>query len=114
MRLPTDAILAIAEGADDELAAVWREERLPVLTLSADAAALEAALEALGATTLVLCGQGAEAAARTAARLGYRVFLIGADPVEGDDVKVVTRAMALAAARLARARERWKAARAGL
>ena len=35
MRLPTDATLLFGDGADPELARVWREERLPVLTVPA-------------------------------------------------------------------------------
>ncbi len=111
MRIPTDAVLVIAEGADDELVAVWREERLPTLSLTDDPAALGAALEALGATTIVICGDGAEAAARTAAGIGYRVFQVG-EGQGGQGVSIVPRELALAAGRSARARERWKAARA--
>ena len=115
MRLPTDAALVIAEGAADELVEVWREERLPVVPLTADPAELDAALETLGATTIVICGEGGEAAAAIAAGLGYRVFLVGEGQVGegqvGEGVRVVSRGLAIAAGRMARARERWKAAR---
>jgi hypothetical protein len=109
MRLPTDATLLLGEGADPEIARVWMEERLPALALDA-LDRLEAGLEALGTATVVACGDGAAAAAALAASFGYRTFLVGeASPAEG--VVCVTLAQALEAARLARARERWKAAR---
>ncbi len=124
------------------LLAVWREEGLPVLHVRDEsegpAAApslgepvirkragrafagedLEAALDAIGATTLVVCGafEGAalEATMRDAASLGYRVFVV-ADaglPVDaGAAARVVTLATALEAGRRAKARQRWRAAR---
>ncbi len=104
MRLPTDATLLIGEGADPALEAVWREERLPVAEIDAD-------LESLPTATVVAFGAGAETAARHAAALGFRTFLVDAAPV-GDDVYAVSLAVALEAARGARARERWRAARA--
>jgi len=104
MRLPVDATLLLGEGADPALEAAWREERLPVADVDAD-------LEALSTATVVACGAGAETAARLAAALGFRTFLVEAAPA-GGDVRVVSLAEALEAARGARARERWKAARA--
>jgi hypothetical protein len=108
MRLPTDATLLLGEGADPELARAWREERLPALAFT-DAPA-EAELEALATATVVVCGDGAVATAALAARMGFRTFLIGEAAPEG--VRAVTLAQALEGARGARARERWKAARA--
>jgi len=96
---------------------------------------LEEALDALGATTLVVCGvlthNSVEASVRHAADLGYRVFVVAdacwaVDVVDlagrrwpaedvhalslaclaGEYAEVVDLAMALAAARLARARQR--------
>ena len=108
MRLPLDSTLLLGAGADPELERVWREERLPLCALPCD----EAQMEALGTATVVACGQGAAQAAALAARLGFRTFLVGDGP-ETEGVRVVTPAQALDAARLARARERWKAARSG-
>jgi nicotinamidase-related amidase len=101
---------------------------------------LEAALDAIGATTLVVCGalthNSIEATVRAASGLGYRAFLVAdacwavdvrdlggklwpAEDVHalslanlhGEYARVVTRETALEAARRARARERWKAGR---
>ncbi|MGD0564086.1 MAG: cysteine hydrolase family protein [Roseiarcus sp.] len=98
---------------------------------------LEEALDALGATTLVVCGvlthNSLEATARHASDLGYRVFVVAdacwavdvrdlegrlwpAEDVhalslahlDGEYAEVVSSPMALAAARLARARQRAK------
>ena len=106
MRLPTDATLLIAPGAEPALEQVWREERLPVLALDGDLAGIEAALEAIGATTVVACDENA---ARAAATLGFRTFLVGEGAVAG--AATVSLSQTLDAARFARARERWKAAR---
>jgi hypothetical protein len=103
MRLPPDTVLVCGPGAPPELAAVWRDERLPILP----GEDLEAALDALGATTLVVADD-TEAAVQAAA-LGCRVFWVGAEAPPG--VRASTLAEALAAGRNARARERWKAAR---
>ena len=101
--------------------------------------ALEETLDALGATTLVLCGvlthNSLEATARHAGDLGYRVFVVAdacwatevqvagrlwpaADVhalslahLDGEYAAVVDCAQTLVAARLARARERAKPAR---
>jgi hypothetical protein len=108
MRLPTDATLLLGEGADPELARAWREERLPVLALAGEAG--EADLEALATATVLACGDGAIATAGLAARMGFRTFLVGETAPDG--VRAVTLAQALEGARGARARERWKAARA--
>jgi nicotinamidase-related amidase len=90
---------------------------------------LEETLDALGATTLVVCGARAhnalEATARHAGSLGYRVFVVadacraadeGGRPrslghLEREGVVVVDCARTLVAARLARAHERAKQAR---
>jgi hypothetical protein len=100
MRLPTDATLLLGEAADPALAQVWREERLPVVDAGVD-------LEDLPTATLVVCEP--EAAARAAA-LGFRTFVVGETAPEG--ARAVSLAETLEAARAARARERWKAARA--
>ena len=137
MRLPSDTALLVIEGpagADPGakamiagLVAAWREERLPVFALRPGDAFAETELEldTVGATTLVICGALAkgsvEATLRAFAALGYRVFLVedACSPASdmralaGDDAKVVDGATTLAAARRARARERWKAARRG-
>jgi hypothetical protein len=103
MRLPVDATLLLGQGADPALEAVWREERLPVAPVGAD-------LEALPTATVVVCGEGGFEAAGRAAQLGFRTFLVGeAAPPE---VSAVSVAQTVEAARGARARERWKAARA--
>jgi hypothetical protein len=106
MRLPTDATLLLGPGADPELERVWREERLPTLTLPCR----EADLEGLSTATIVACGEGGRDAAALAAGLGFRTFLVGDGPAP-DGVRLVTLAEALTGARSARARERWKAAR---
>ena len=76
---------------------------------------LNPALEAMGATTLTLCGTGAAlgASAKAAVDLGYRVFVVGeASTPPMDDVRVVSLETAAAAACMARARQRLRAARA--
>jgi hypothetical protein len=110
MRLPTDATLLIGPGAEPELEQAWREERLPILALDGELAGIEAALEAIGTATVVACGQHAAGAAAAVAALGYRTFLVGETAAEG--VVAVSPRQALDAARLARAIERWRAARA--
>lgn len=108
MRLPPDTVLLCGDEAPPDLLAVWVEERLAVLVLPA-VERLEAALEALGTTTVVVVGDGASAAAS----LGFRVFWLGEGPAP-EGVRAVTLADTIVAARLARARERWKASRAAL
>ena len=103
MRLPTDATLLLGDGADPALAEVWRAERLPV-------AALDAELDSLPTATLVVCGECGFEAASLAAQLGFRTFLVGEVAPEG--VRAVRVHEAVEAALGARARERWKAARA--
>jgi thiazole synthase ThiGH ThiG subunit len=108
MRLPTDATLLLGDGADPELERVWREERLPLAPLGGGLR--EADLEALATATIVACGIGGPQAAALAARLGFRTFLVGDAAPEG--ASAVTLAQALEGAKGARARERWKSARA--
>ena len=110
MRLPTDATLLIGPGAEPALEQAWREERLPMLALDGDLSGIEAALEAIGTATVVACGEYAASAAAAAAALGFRTFLVGEATADG--VVTVSPRQALDAARLARAIERWKAARA--
>ncbi|HXT08905.1 MAG TPA: hypothetical protein VN715_18455 [Roseiarcus sp.] len=110
MRLPTDATLLIGPGAEPALEQAWREERLPMLALDGDLSGIEATLEAIGTATVVACGEYAASAAAAAAALGFRTFLVGEAAAEG--VVTVSPRQALDAARLARAIERWKAARA--
>lgn len=105
MRLPTDATLLIGPGAAPELEQVWREERLPVLTGEWREADLEAT------ATVVVCGEEGARQAAAAAALGFRTFLVGETASPG--VVAITLRQALDAARLARAVERWKAARSG-
>ena len=157
MRLPCDGALIVidAEGGPEFPPAVaalleaWRAEGLPrfVVRLEARArtpatdpasgpdafadGALEAALDDIGATTLVLCGAPASALAaslRHAAALGYRLFVVAeacatdvpASPPErpalaqldSELARVVTLPTALAAARQAKTRQRLNAAKA--
>jgi hypothetical protein len=105
MRLPADTILLLGADADSELERVWREEQLPLRALGFALAELEN----LETATVLAAGSGAAEAAAAAARLGFRTFLVSDEVVE--DVRSVTLAEALAAARLARARERWRASR---
>jgi hypothetical protein len=107
LRLPADTYLLVAENADASVEDVWREERMPVVTLGAEFG--EKDFDALPTATIVVCGEGAQAAAH-AARLGFRTFLVGDSAPDG--VRAVSVAETIAAARGARARERWKAARA--
>lgn len=123
------------------LLAVWREEDLPRFLIRArpdasgvdepddralaasapdafDGTGLEAALDSLGATTLVVCGAlpSAVATAREAVAKGFRVFLVGdacwpaarGDALASADGKVVDAAAARDAGRRARLRERLK------
>ena len=103
MRLPADATLLFDDAADPALVAVWRDERLAE-------APLDAELDALPTATLVVCGADGYAAAARAAALGFRTFLVGETAPEG--ARAVSLEQAIEAARGARARERWKAARA--
>jgi hypothetical protein len=109
MRLPTDATLLIGSDAEPALEQAWREEGLPVLQV-ADLGRLEAELEAIGTATVVVCGAGAVEMARLAARLGFRTFLVSEDAAP-EGAQRASLAQTLEAARAARARERWKAAR---
>ena len=127
MRLPADATLIVA-GAGPEgtrpaavaaLVAAFRREGLPVEATGPDAFAdgrLAARLDDLGATTLVLCGEetAVSGAARAAEALGFHVFVVsdacwtdaaGARLPKGSAI-VVDCATALAAAALAKARQR--------
>ncbi len=105
MRLPPDTVLLCGAPAPPELLEVWAQERLTTLPLPAPER-LEAILEALGATTVVVVGEGAA----QAAALGFRVFWLGDGPAPAG-ARACALAETVAAARLARARERWKAAR---
>jgi nicotinamidase-related amidase len=137
MRLPTDTALIVIDEAPESshdnpdaefaiaaLLEVWREERMPVFHVGRELSDpfadpdLEASLEAIGATTLVICGALAQEAVAAAAGRGYRVFVVadGADAqalatMNHEFAQVVTSETTLAAGRRARARERWKAAR---
>lgn len=103
MRLPTDATLLVSAGLDPALAQVWREEGLPVAHVAS-----EAEMDALATATVVACDR---ATAAKAAALGFRTFLVGAPPAP-EGARCVPLSETLDAARAARARERWKAARA--
>ena len=87
-------------------------------------AELERLLEEIGATTLVLCGSAAKVAesARDAAALGYQVYIVadacfGAEAARRlatlapDCAALTDAASALAAASVAKFRQRWKAER---
>jgi nicotinamidase-related amidase len=146
VRLPADATLIVVgarNGADTEstgetiraLIEAWRREELPAIDVRGDehrpedgpfaSGPLEAQLEDLGATTLVLCGEAAvvAVAARDAAALGFRVFIVGeACWTRGEASAPSTLARApgaivdvattLAASAVARARQRGSARRA--
>ena len=90
-----------------------------------DGSGLEGLLEEIGATTLVLCGAAAkvEPSARDAAALGYQVYVVadacaGADDLAAlaalapDTAALADAAQTLAAAGMAKFRQRWKAERA--
>ena len=128
MRLPADAALLLLgpapqAAAMEALRQAWTAEALPILEAPADGpfadGGLERALDALGATTLVLAGPGAAAAARPAAALGYRLFVVEEacpEPIELDDLipdaaRLVPLAVTLQAAAQANFRKRWRAAR---
>ncbi len=141
MRLPADATLIVVGDPGDAgrgdasakvgaLKAAWRREALPAVDVGAEGdgafadGRLEAVLDDLGATTLVLCGEesAVEAAARDAAALGFHAFLVwdacwrtaawpGRDLRRGDAGTVVDAAATLAAAALAKARQRRDALR---
>jgi len=95
MRLPADATLIVVGAPDPagdatvraKIAALieaWRREDLPAIDAPASEAGafdddrLEAHLEDLGATTLVLCGEegAVDRAARDAAALGFHAFVV--------------------------------------
>src|SRR5579871_416077 len=117
MRLPADGTLIVAGDASEEAAAnvasllaAWRAHALPIVHIehsgsapgevalaSLDATALEQALDAIGATTLVLCGEAGAmvAAAGAAGDLGCHLF-VATDACSdvltlatGDDVRLV-------------------------
>jgi hypothetical protein len=127
MRLPADAALLLLGPADgeaiDALRQAWTAEALPILEAPAEApfadGALERALDALGATTLVLAGPGGGRAARQAAALGYRLFVVEEacpGPIDIDDLipdaaRLVPLSLTLQAAAQANFRKRWRAAR---
>ena len=139
MRLPADATLIVlgpreASGADSAAATIralveaWRKEELPTIDVRADeplaGGPLEAQLDDLGATTLVLCGEAAAVAAtaRDAAGLGFRVFIVdeacwargeasARSALSDAPGAVVDAATTLAASAVARARQRWKGRR---
>lgn len=140
MRLPADATLIVAgeapEGAAGEnvaaLIAAWRAEGLPVVHVDRDGregdnAALHERLDALGTTTIVLCGegQGLVAAAVAAADMGCHVFIAGdacaapalapiladEDFSSDDRARLVSAEAALAAASTAKVRQRRDEAR---
>ena len=132
MRLPADAtliVVGVPGGTGDRRAAAataalidaWRREALPVIEARApeagafDDGRLEARLDALGATTLVLCGgeSAVERSARDAEALGFHAFIVrdacwrdGPSQSLGQAGTVVDAATALAAAALAKARQR--------
>jgi len=105
MRLPTDSTLLLGPGADPALHEAWLQEGLPVQLLPC----AEADLDALPTATIIAAGQGAQEAAGAAARLGFRVFLVGGPA--GPGVGSATVRQILSAASLVRLRERTKAAR---
>jgi hypothetical protein len=145
MRLPADATLIVIGAYDVAGAATapetigtlikaWRREELPTIDARGDerrpearalaGGPLEAQLDDLGATTLVLCGEASavETAAREAAALGFRVFIVrDACWTRGEASCRITRtdmpgavvdaATALAASAVAKARQRWSGRR---
>jgi nicotinamidase-related amidase len=135
MRLPADATLIVVGAPDPAgdataraniaaLIEAWRREDLPAVDARAldagpfDDGRLEARLEDLGATTLVLCGEDSavDRAAREATALGFHAFVVrdacwrnGASATAaglGQSGAVVDVATALAAAAVAKARQR--------
>lgn len=128
MRLPADAVLlllgpAAENAALDALRQAWHAEGLPIFEAPADGpfadGGLERALDALGVTTMVLAGAGAASAARAAAALGYRLFVVDeacAGPLALDDLtpdvlRIVPLALTLQAAEMANFRKKWRATR---
>ncbi len=131
MRLPADATLLVVgeaggAGRDSAASAIaalidrWRREGLPAIDARGsegafDDGGLEARLDELGATTLVLCG-GESAVGRAAAdaeALGFHAFVVrdacrrdGPSPGLGQAGTVVNLATTLAAAAVAKARQR--------
>jgi nicotinamidase-related amidase len=131
-RLPIVASPGLASGEAQEAhnAAPRQDERSGEHAVTQRAASafdgsgLEGLLEEIGATTLVLCGPAAKvaASARDAAALGYQVYVVvdscgGADAgaalaaLAPDIAALTDAAQTLAAAGLAKFRERWKAGR---
>lgn len=135
MRLPADATLIVAgppDGTADPAAAravaalieAWRREDLPAFDLRADVCGafggdLEARLDEVGATTLVMCGaaDAVEPSAEQAEALGFHVFIVHdacwpqAAARPGATLRsavVVDLKTALAAAGLAKSRQRLK------
>ena len=131
MRLPADATLIVVGAPDPAgdaiatanvaaLVEAWRSESLPAFDLrphdAFDDGGLEARLEEIGATTLVLCGEerAVAAAARNAAALGFHAFVVrdacwrnGPAAVGPDRAgTMVDAATALSAAAVAKARQR--------
>ena len=135
MRLPADATLIVL-GAPDPggdaaatanvaaLIEAWRREDLPAVDARTpgggafETGRLEERLDEIGATTLVLCGEEGAVmrAARDAAALGFHAFICrdacsGASPSPaitgvGEAAGIVETATALAAAAVAKARQR--------
>jgi nicotinamidase-related amidase len=134
MRLPADATLIVAgrpdsaaEGAERAVATLieaWRREDLPAFDLRGEAGGvfggdLEARLDAVGATTLVMCGEAdaVEASAGRAEALGFHVFIVrdacwpqaaATSNAPRRSAVVVDLGTALAAAGLAKSRQRLK------
>ncbi len=139
MRLPADAALIVAGRFDDDgdrtasqavaaLIETWRREDLPTFDLRSEAGGagggafggdLEARLDEVGATTLILCGEAdaVEASAGQAEALGFHVFIVrdgcSPQPALTPDASrrpavVVDLETALAAAGLAKSRQRLK------
>ena len=140
MRLPADAALIVAGRFADEdettagqaaaaLIEAWRREDLPAFDLRGEAGGafggdLEARLDDVGATTLVICGEAGAvgASADQAEALGFHVFIVrdacwpqaAAPPDAGRRAAVVVDLeTALAAAGLAKSRQRLKDGRGG-
>ena len=139
MRLPADAALIVAGRFHDEdgraalhavaaLVETWRREDLPAFDLRSETGGagggafggdLEARLDEVGATTLILCGQAdaVEASVGQAEALGFHVFIVGdacwpptatTPDASRRPAVVVDLETALAAAGLAKSRQRLK------
>ncbi len=134
MRLPADAaliVLASGEATEPEAVAAlrgaWETEGLPVFEAQAKQAfgedGLEARLDALGVTTLVICGiaapEAASEAIRGAASLGFRLFVVAEACADGldlrglapDAARIASLEITLQASQGANFRRRWRAAR---